>query len=169
MTCLWQNVLRSKEYCVAGFWREKNAQHGNEVYWASHQRKVRNSNEQRKKTLLDAKAGSKQTQARVKKSMNNLNVNTNTNKTAILLPKYGNLLKVSFVGRFLQPVHILVFLLYPCIRRFRLISQESGWKTPPALPLRLPSWDVQVRVRLSPFLRLRWTCQHRLHWRLRLR
>ena len=129
MTCLWQNVLRSKEYCVACFWREKNAQHGNEVCWASHQRKVRNSNEQRKKTLLDAKAGSKQTQARVKKSMNNLNVNTNTNKTSILLSKYGNLPKVSFVGRFLQPVHILVFLLCPLVfDAFVLLAKNQAGK-----------------------------------------
>jgi len=65
-----------------------------------------------------------------------------------LLPNYGYLLEVSLVERFLRPIYVLVFLLcaLDTFGAFVLLSkdQESG------LLLRLPCWDVQMRVRISP-------------------
>lgn len=63
--------------------------------------------------------------------------NTLCRQVAILLPKYGNLLDVSFVERF--HIYALFFLLSALVfSTFRLIDQNQGpgLKKPSALPLR---------------------------------
>ena len=59
-------------------------------------------------------------------------------QVAILLPNYGNLLEVSFAERFLGLIHALVFLFCAVVFGAFVLSakgQESGRKTPQALPL----------------------------------